>query len=145
MCVCGCGCVCTLHGKDMQRFGGLWAAEEYIKQQRAPLLFLTDSCWDYLAFRGWKLLQQGCQTLYTNYNGAKLLLYILISLLWWLMCVLVRVFVLARRRLYSLDGLRAVSLVASESRFVKLQKRRSKHANPTRIPNNFTIVSSWKF
>lgn len=47
-----CACVCTLDGKDMQRFGGLWAAEEYIKQQRAPLLFLIDSCWDYLAFLG---------------------------------------------------------------------------------------------
>ena len=102
MCVCVCACVCvhththtrthihrcpkvfvclrvcTLDGEDMQRFGGLWAAEEYIKQQRAPLLFLTDSCWDYLAFLGWKLLQQGCQTLYTNYSRAKLLLYIVI-------------------------------------------------------------------
>lgn len=51
-CVCVCVRVCTLDGEDMQRFGGLWAAEEYIKQQRAPLLFLTDSCWDYLAFLG---------------------------------------------------------------------------------------------
>ncbi len=52
ICECVCVCACTLDGKDMQRFGGLWAVEEYIKQQRASLLFLTDSCWDYLAFLG---------------------------------------------------------------------------------------------
>ncbi|KAK2910562.1 hypothetical protein Q8A73_008277 [Channa argus] len=42
----------SMDGKDMEHFGGLWAAQEYIKQQRAPLLSLTDSCWDYLAFLG---------------------------------------------------------------------------------------------
>lgn len=44
-----CVSVCTATANV---FGGLWATEEYIKKQRAPLLFLTDSCWDYLAFLG---------------------------------------------------------------------------------------------